>query len=124
MELYWLFDFFSNIFSTKITDPKTGLPSDYYFTSQSFYLTLFIAIGVFVALTVLQGFGLYRMAKNRNIKRKWLSFVPFANVYMIGKVAGQCSFFGHKMKRAWLYVLIFQVFSFAFCVMDILAVWS
>lgn len=68
----------------------------------------FVPILVFF---VLQGFGLYKMAKNCGLKKKALAFIPFANTYYAGKLAGECNFFGQKMKRVGLYAMLAQVFS-------------
>ena len=57
-------------------------------------------------LFILQGIGLYTMAKNRSLPKKWLAFVPFVNIYYIGKLTGECDVFGQKMKRAGLYAMI------------------
>ncbi len=71
-----------------------------------------IAGGVFwLAFFVLQGIGLYTMAKNRKLKNKWLAFVPFANVFFMGKLVGECTFFGRKVKRLGLYAMITQILA-------------
>ena len=71
------------------------------------------AFGVWLLLFLLQGFGLYAMAKKRGIKRRGLAFVPFANILLMGKIAGDCNFFGQKVKRAGLYTMIAQVITTA-----------
>ncbi len=70
---------------------------------------LFVGFGVWLALFLLQGFGLYAMAKRRNMPKKWLAFMPFANIYYTGKIVGECQFFGHKMKNVGLYTMIGQI---------------
>lgn len=42
-----------------------------------------------LALFVLKGFGLYRMAKSLGINNSWLSFVPFADLYILGSIASK-----------------------------------
>ncbi len=69
---------------------------------------------VLVGLFILQGIGLATMAKRRNIPRRWLAFVPFANIYYMGKLAGKCGFFGHEMKKAELYAMIAQIVAVVF----------
>ena len=66
---------------------------------------------IWIILFVLQGLGLYAMAKNRGIKKLWLAFVPFANIYFLGRLTGDCDVFGRKLKRTWLYALIGQVLT-------------
>ena len=67
---------------------------------------LIFGIGFWLILFILQGIGLYTMAKKRSMNNKWLAFVPFANIYYIGKLTGECDVFGQKMKRAGLYTMI------------------
>ena len=82
----------------------------------AFILTWAIVLGlvIWLAVFILQGIGLYAMAKRRSMKKKWLAFVPFANVYYMGKLAGDCGFFGHKMKNAGLYAMIAQIIAVLF----------
>jgi hypothetical protein len=49
------------------------------------------------------------MGKKRGLKNRWLAFVPFVNIYFLGKLTGDCDVFGHKLKNTWLYVLVSQV---------------
>ena len=49
---------------------------------------LFGLIGSFssivgIALYVLNGIGLYEMAKKMNFSNPWISFIPFANVFAV-----------------------------------------
>ncbi len=72
---------------------------------------LLFALAPLLVFFILQGFGLYKMAKNRNMKKKALAFIPFANTYYAGKLAGECNFFGQKMKRVGLYAMLAQIGS-------------
>ena len=88
--------------------------------------TLFIAgliggFSILIALFLLQGFGLYKMAKNRGIKNRALAFVPFVNLWFVGKLAGECHFFGQKVKRAGMYAMIAQIIGTVFCLLTIAA---
>ncbi len=82
---------------------------------------LLSALVVWAIFFVLQGVGLFIMAKNRGLKNKWLAFVPFANIYYIGKMAGECSFFGHKMRSAGLYAMIAHIITTLLAVLYVLA---
>ncbi len=42
---------------------------------------------VSLATYLLQAFAIFKMAKNMGFGNPWLAFIPFANVYMFGKVA-------------------------------------
>ena len=79
------------------------------------YTTLLFAalftIGPLIAGFILQGIGLSRMAKNRNIHKRALAFIPFVNIYFMGKLAGECSFFGQKVKKVGLYAMLAQIIS-------------
>ncbi len=66
---------------------------------------------IWLAFFLLQGVGLYTMAKRRGMKKKGLAFVPFANIFYMGKIVGDCAFFGHKMKNAGIYAMIAQILS-------------
>ncbi len=65
-----------------------------------------ICVAFWLAVYVLMGIGLYVMGKNRNIPRPYLSFVPFARYYYMGKVAGQTQIFGKKIKNLGLVIAI------------------
>ena len=68
-------------------------------------------VALWLALFILQGFGLSAMAKKRGLGRRWLAFVPFANILYIGKIAGECTVFGQRMKRGGLYTMLAQIFT-------------
>ncbi len=67
---------------------------------------LAIALLVWLGFFILQGFGLFAMAKKKGLKKPFLAFVPFANLLLIDKLAGDCEIFGHKMKRGGMYAMI------------------
>lgn len=67
-----------------------------------------------LGLFILQGAGLAVMAKHRNIPHRFLAFIPFANIYYMGKMAGRCGFFGHEMKKAEIYAMIAQIVAVVF----------
>ena len=79
------------------------------------YGCVFIGLGIWLALFVLQGVGMYKMVKNRSLKNKWLAFVPFVNIWYMGKLAGTCDVFGRKMKRSGLYVMLAQIIATLVC---------
>ncbi len=68
-----------------------------------------IGVLLFALVFILQGVGISTMAKRRGIDKRWLAFVPFVNIWYVGKLAGDCQFFGQKMKRAGLYAMIGQI---------------
>ena len=68
-----------------------------------------VGTGIWLILFILQGIGLYMMAKRRGIKKRALAFVPFANLWYMGKLAGECRVFGRKVKRVGLYAMLAQI---------------
>ena len=68
-----------------------------------------IAFVLWLPFFILQSVGLYAMAKKRGFKKRALAFIPFANMLYMGKLAGNCNFFGRKMKRAGLYLMLAQL---------------
>lgn len=74
------------------------------------------AAAVWLVMFVLQGIGLYTMAKRRGMKKKALAFIPFANIYYIGKLSGESVVFGQRMKRAGLYAMIAETIASVLCV--------
>ena len=108
MEAYILFNLVSSIANA------CGVP-----TSQALYWGVGVGFVAWLALFTLQGYGLYRMAKNRNLKKKWLAFVPFANLYYMEKLTGACDVFGQKVKHMGLYTMIAQIVTVLIAVLTI-----
>ncbi len=104
MQLYSLYQTFAYFFS------QTGK----FDLESTLLLAVISGIVWLLPFFLLQGFGLYAMARNRDVKGKALAFVPFANVLFAGKLAGECSFFGQKLKRTGLYAMIAQIVSTLF----------
>ena len=71
--------------------------------SNDYSIIIFSGLGVALALWLgfflLQGVGLYQMAKRRGFSKTWKAFLPFVNFLYIGKLAGDSQFFGQKMKK-------------------------
>ncbi len=82
-----------------------------------------VGLGIWLAMFILQGFGIFVMAKRLGLKKKALAFVPFANIFYFGKVVGECSFFGQRMKNAGLYAMIAQILATAVALAYVGAEW-
>ena len=97
-------------------------PNDPHY-SQLLLVNALIAALIGTVFFILQGIGLYCMAKKRGIGRRALAFVPFANILLMGRLAGEVTFFGHKIKRAGLFAMIAQilvtVLAFSYIASDI-----
>ncbi|MBO5736540.1 MAG: hypothetical protein J6S04_01910 [Clostridia bacterium] len=70
-----------------------------------------ISLVMWVGLFILQGFGIYAMATKQGVKNRALAFIPLVNILYIGKLAGECYFFGQRMKRAGMYAMIAQILA-------------
>ena len=68
-----------------------------------------LTAGLLVSLFILQGVGIYAMATKQGVKNRALAFIPFLNIWYIGKLAGDCHFFGQRIKRAGMYAMIAQI---------------
>ncbi len=73
------------------------------------YICLGVAGALYFICLMLGGLGLYTMGTRAGVKHAWLAFLPFANTYYTGKIAGDTRFFGAKMKRAGLYAMIVEI---------------
>ena len=112
MELYLLYNFVLTIllnFAKKLSIFQVQIWS------------LVGATAIWLVFFILQGIGLSRMAKNRQIGKRWLAFVPFANIWYIGKLVGVCDVFGQKMKRTGLYTMLAQIAITVFCAFIVVA---
>lgn len=108
MELYNLYQ--SILYSFVIFNRYGGT------TEKTLIGSAVIAVLIWGALFVLQGVGLSTMAKNRGMKNRYLAFIPFANLWYLGKLAGDCDIFGHRMKNPGVYAMIAQIATTALCV--------
>ncbi len=77
--------------------------------SLQLYICIGVAAGLFLIGQIFCGVGLYRLAKRAGYKYPWLGFIPVACTWLSGKLAGEASFFGQKMKRAGLYAALLEV---------------
>ena len=89
--------------------------------TQLFTLSVCTGFLIWLALFILQGVGIYTMAKKRELKKRWLAFVPFVNIWYLAKLAGECHAFGHKVKRVGIYAMITQIITVILTVMMIAA---
>lgn len=86
---------------------------------KGFIISDIIAAALWLTFFLLQGFGIYAMAKKKGLVHKALAFIPFANISYIGKLAGECYFFGQRMKKASMYAMIAQILSTCLCILTI-----
>ena len=99
MEIYVIYNAIKSSFD--IMQAKPGYLTRFY--------ALFGGVGLWFVLFLLQSFGLYVMAKNKNLKNRWMAFVPFVNILYIGRIVGECKIFNRRVKRAGMYAMITQI---------------
>jgi len=80
--------------------------------STTFIVGLAVGVVIWSALFILQGVGIYTMATKRGMEKRWLAFVPFANIMYIGRLSGPSEVFGQRMKNAALFAMIAQILTF------------
>ena len=90
--------------------------------TKGHFISLALGFAVWLGLFILQGFGIWKMAKNKGMSKKGLAFVPFANYLYIGKMAGVCNFFSQKVKKMGLFVMIAQIIATVFSLMLLTAI--
>ena len=85
------------------------------------WLTVGIISAITIAFYFLRSIGLYKMATNAKIDKKFMAFIPIVWVYIVSKLAGEVYFFGMKIKKFvfWILtvVIVAEVFSIAHTLM-------
>lgn len=72
-------------------------------------ISVAVAAAVYLVCLILGGIGMHVMAKKRNMKHSFLAFLPFANTYYAGKLAGDCKIFGKKVKHMGLITMLAEI---------------
>lgn len=76
---------------------------------KTIYISIYVSAGLYLIFLVFGGLGMHAMAKKVGMKHSWLAFLPFANTWYAGKLAGETRVFGQKMKRVGLYAMISEI---------------
>lgn len=82
-----------------------------------------IAFALWLTMFIMQAIGLRKLAQKANYARPWLAFVPFAHVYLLGKLTGEVSFFGHKIRRLGLYAMLVEIVAAIYYVFMSVAIY-
>lgn len=53
-----------------------------------------------IVMYILKSIGLYKMSRKENTSFAWLSFVPYGELYLIGKVVGKTKIYGIDISHA------------------------
>lgn len=72
----------------------------------SFFISLALAFTVYAGFFAIKAVGVCIMAKKRGLKYWWLGMIPFANFFVIGKLAGPVRLFSVDVKNIGLIVAI------------------
>lgn len=80
-------------------------------------ISAIIAFSIWLAVFILMGIGLFTMSKKTDSKRRYLAFVPFGQLFLLGELAGEVTFFGHKIRRLGLYAMIVEMVASAYYVL-------
>ncbi len=80
-----------------------------YLALRNSYISIGVAGGLFLLGLIFGGIALRAMAKKEGMKPSFLAFLPFANTWYAGKIAGEANFFGQKMKRVGLYAMLLEI---------------
>ncbi len=83
------------------------------------WLAFVITAAVYVAVCAFKAIGLYTMAKNRGMKKKmWCAFLPFANTYLIGELAGDLRLGKSKVKHLGAIAMAVELLACAVALMQ------
>ncbi|MDY4676866.1 MAG: hypothetical protein SO373_06950 [Candidatus Borkfalkiaceae bacterium] len=83
--------------------------------------SLIFAGAVLLALYVLKAVAIFLMAKKCGLKNKWMSFVPYLNFVILGKLAGKVRIFGFAFKNIGLFYAILLAASHLIVVLESVA---
>ena len=70
------------------------------------WLIVGLITAIVIAFYVLRSIGVYKLADKAGVDKKYLAFIPIAWVYPLSKIAGDVYFFGTKIKKFALCMLI------------------
>jgi len=60
---------------------------------------ILIVLAVALAAYIFLALALMGMAKNKGIENAWLAFIPFGNMFILGKILGTMDLFGQKIEQ-------------------------
>ena len=114
------FSFYDNLMNYFF---QSGLENGTGVSVTNAVICIVVALSLWVAAFVLQGVGLSVMAKKANAKHARLAFVPFAYLLLVEELAGQMTFFGHKVRRLGLWVMIAEIVATIYHIMYAVAIY-
>ena len=82
-----------------------------------YLLILLVTFAFSVGLYVLQSLGLYTLAQRRTIKRSWLSWLPFGNLWILGSISDQYQYLVKgKIRNRRKLLLVLNIAAVAVCI--------
>lgn len=84
---------------------------------------LFVAV-IYLGMFVLKAVAVCRMARKRGFSNWWLGMIPYANYYMIGKLAGPVRIFRMDIKNIGLFVLVSAAILDVARILNVLQIFS
>ena len=84
------------------------LGDTYKISNTIVWIAVMVILAVYVVFYLLRSFGMYALTKRAGIKNAWLSFIPFAWMWVGGKLTKNARFFGMLIKK-------FHIWFFAVC---------
>ncbi|MCL2140692.1 MAG: hypothetical protein FWH42_03310 [Dehalococcoidia bacterium] len=75
------------------------------------FLVLLFVIIIFIAFVLyfLKAVGIYRMSVARGLRFGWLGFIPYANEFQLGQIAGEIEFGNKRIKNTGVWLLILPI---------------
>ena len=71
-----------------------------------FLITFLVGAIIALGLFILKAIAICKMAKNRGFKNWWLGMIPYANIILLGKLAGPVRIFKVGVKNIGVFLLI------------------
>lgn len=82
--------------------------------SENWYILteFFTGVVIDVVFYLFLSFGILTLAKRYNLKNRWLSFIPFFNLTLLGALLGKTNIWGIKVKNIGFWAGLFGFLSF------------
>ena len=82
--------------------------------SENWYIIteFFTGVVIDVILYLFLSFGILTLARRHALKNRWLSFIPFFNLTLLGELLGKTNIWGIKVKNIGFWAGLFTFLSF------------
>lgn len=86
----------------------TAMETQPWFIITEFFTSLAIDITFYLLMAI----GIFTLAKRYNLKNRWLSFIPFFNLTLLGALLGKTNIWGIKVKNIGFWAGLLGFLSF------------